>query len=170
MVGFYCIHEDFAESAEDAIAADRPEVAVVLVATAVEHILNEFYREVLAPRLSDEVITEVLRSKLHVKLGWLMTLAVGRSIPSGLGNRIKRLADLRNAFVHHKCVPFKLGNPVGESYYHRLVKQVRDLGLESLHSIPRDLQNELEAILEEVDSDYQLAKETAKMIDALSDE
>ena len=44
------IHDSFLDVAEFAIDADEPAVAVVLVATAIEHILNIYYRDFLAGR------------------------------------------------------------------------------------------------------------------------
>jgi hypothetical protein len=75
------IDKRFIEYAEKAIAAQDLEVAVVLIATVIEHRLNRFYVQALEMSLSDSTISEILRNSIHAKLEWLMSLVSPRPIP-----------------------------------------------------------------------------------------
>jgi hypothetical protein len=154
------VDDQFIESAQEAVTANRPAVAVVLIATAIEHILNMFYREVLETKsdLSTEDTTNVLRSTFHTKLGWLMLLATKHNLSEELRRRIMQVTELRNAFVHYKA-PIASLDDLKQSGYDALVQQVEAIGLENMLRIPEQLETELETIMREMWPTYKTSQE-----------
>lgn len=116
---FVSIDDDFLESARDAIAANRPEVALVLIATVVEHQLNMFYREALSEcngQLDEDDITRVIKSsQLADKTGWLFKFVLEDELDNRLQNKLRNLAELRNQIVHYKAIPQSMDDEHGGS-------------------------------------------------------
>ncbi len=85
------IDDQFLASAREAISANRPVVAIVLVATAIEHRVNFFYRNVLEVHtgLSKQEATEIIRSNINIKIGWLMSVVTGYELSNDLKSKIK---------------------------------------------------------------------------------
>ncbi|MBE7942865.1 hypothetical protein IM725_20080, partial [Ramlibacter aquaticus] len=113
------IDNSFIESARDAIAVNRSEVAIVLISTVVEHQLNMFYREALNERdnLDDDTITKIIRSNsLSDKTGWLFKLVFQDEIDADLQRKLLNLAELRNQIVHYKALPENIDNQYSGSH------------------------------------------------------
>lgn len=73
------IHNEFVEAAKDAIKADRSEVAIILISTAIEQILNINYRYLMRYRKipDDDIYWVIRRSNFTDKVGWLLALIFG---------------------------------------------------------------------------------------------
>jgi hypothetical protein len=113
------IDRDFIESARDAIAINRPEVAIVLISTVIEHQLNMFYREVLneCSELEHDTVTTIIKSNsLSDKTGWLFRLVLQEKMDIDLQKKLIKLVELRNQIVHYKAVPQNINNDYGGSY------------------------------------------------------
>lgn len=141
------IDHEIIESANDAAKLGRISVAVILIATALEHSINLFYRDVLQKRfdLSSDDTTEAIRSNLSTKLGWLLHIVSKSGLSDELHKRIKQITDLRNAFVHYKATPVPLGET---DKLEMLINQVKIIGIDTILNTPDDLQHELAILYE----------------------
>lgn len=104
------VHDEFLASAREAVAANKIQVAVVLLAVAVEQNVNTFYRFALDFNrdLCESDNTEIVRNNnIRPKLGWLMLLVSECALDADLRNRILQLMELRNQIVHYKAVPLE---------------------------------------------------------------
>jgi hypothetical protein len=156
------IQYDFLEVAQQAMDAGKPMVAVVLVATAVEQLINMYYRDLLCARgLPEPEITEIIRSNIDPKLGWLFSLTGHFEFPGDLKKRIRALMSLRNEIIHYKAVPF---SPVADDNSHRHIEeQIRSIrGV--LLSIPSELEDTFDVALEKVIPNCRLASELADLM------
>jgi predicted RNA-binding protein with RPS1 domain len=121
------IEHEFVEAAQDAIAAGRRMVAVVLIATAIEQKLNVFLRHALEAekRLDSKEATEAIRAlQLKDKLGWLFALLAHHRFRDDLKKQILELAELRNLIVHFKGTPVPLDSLDEEATPDNRVKQL----------------------------------------------
>ena len=157
------IDSEIMESAKDAAKLGRTMVVVILVATAIEHRLNKFFRDVLERRagLSSDDATEAIRSNINTKLGWLLQLVARSGLPDPLYKRIKQIMDLRNAFVHYKSVRVKLNE---KDKSQTLIEQANAIGLDNILALPDELEAELASIIENLIPEYKMASKTAKVI------
>jgi hypothetical protein len=145
------VHGDFLISAKEAINANRPEVAVVLIATAIEQIVNTFYREVLAEKgyLTADEITEIIRTtNMNAKLGWLLAIVADFSLDILPEHRLQKdilsLMELRNQIVHYKAVPKSLWSETP------IPQRIQDYGFDKMLEIPEQLLGSLDAALNNV--------------------
>jgi uncharacterized protein YutE (UPF0331/DUF86 family) len=144
------------EAARDAIKQERIPVAIILVATSIEHVVNIFYREILEKRykLSSDEATDAIRSNFQTKLSWLLKILSNHEISEELRKRVKQIIDLRNALVHYKA----LGSRFDEvDKVDSLVEQAKKIGLEVILNTPSDLESELASMLEAIFPEYELA-------------
>jgi hypothetical protein len=84
--------------------AGHTEIQGLLLATWVEHVLNELVSAGAARKgLADATIRQIIRDvPLSAKLGWLLPLlGLGALSPTRVPALLK-LADIRNQFVHYK--------------------------------------------------------------------
>lgn len=153
------IYRPFLDVAEYALDIDQPAVAVVLVATAVEHILNLHFRDMLTRKGFDEKqVKSVIRScRMEAKTGWLMQLVGMPPLPDDLKKRIDRAVELRNCLVHFKAEPTRLGAFKGG--WDRLRRRLQELDTDDLMDLPDDLEYEMSWALIEADPDLKLAVE-----------
>jgi len=151
------MHSHFLNVAEYALDIDQPAVAVVLVAVAIEHILNLHFRDILAQRgLDHKEVTSVIRnSNMAAKTGWLMPLAGLPSLPGELKKRITRVVDLRNCIVHYKVLPTQVGTWGGGWF--RLQQRLQELDFDDVLQIPDELEDVLSSALIELDQNLELA-------------
>jgi hypothetical protein len=70
------IHNTFIEFAKDAIDKKEPMIALVLLATAVEQIINCYYRFFLQYRCvpEEDIIQVIRRNNIDSKIRWLMPI------------------------------------------------------------------------------------------------
>lgn len=159
----HIIHEQFIATAAEAIAANRPFVAVVLIATAVEQALNQCYRDALTTHLSNDDITEMLRSaSLADKTGWLLDLVFRNRLPEELAATIKTIAELRNQIVHYKAKPTRDLDDESTGSYYTIEQQLQRLDLADLLRLPEQIIAALEQLAGEMSPDQQLAKDLAE--------
>ncbi|VVB72285.1 Uncharacterised protein [uncultured archaeon] len=132
-------------------------VAVVLIVTAIEQLMNVYYRNVLELRgLPQEDITKIIRRcNVDVKIDWLITLVLGHELPKDLKKSITDLVELRNSIVHYKAIPGPLEGD--EDSATRILARIENLGFDPLE-IPLKLERTLENILEETNPDYKMSK------------
>lgn len=154
-------HHHFLEYAETAVEAGHLDIAVVMVATAVEHLLNMYYREILSLRhLPPSQVREAIRTtNSRSKVGWLMSLTGHSRFCPELRKRIIGLVDLRNAIVHYKAEPAILD--VSGGSHGRIRDSLQNLDAAGLLSIPAELDETLEAALDSQDCNRALAKQIA---------
>lgn len=157
------IDSQIMESARDAAELGRAIVVVILVATAIEHRLNKFFRDVLEKRsgLSSDEATEAIRSNISTKLGWLLQLVARDGLSDNLHKRIRQIMDLRNAFVHYKSVRVTLNE---KDKSQTLIEQVNTIGLENILAAPDELEGELASIVEALIPEYKMADRIVEAI------
>lgn len=79
------------------------DLAVLMYATWAEHWLNGVLIAALDRQEVDpSEATQILKSTLHAKTGWIWTILYGSSMPTDVRASILRVADARNTFVHYK--------------------------------------------------------------------
>src|SRR6266508_302324 len=152
------IDNQFMESAREAAKFHRIPVMVVLVATTIEHLLNMFYRDTLEDQfnMSAEEVTDVIRSNIHTKLGWLLKTVSDKGISGDLQKRVKKIMDLRNGFVHYKSIGTSMNEP---DQIQRLINEANEIGEEIILSTPEALERELSAISAELFPEREMAKQ-----------
>lgn len=162
--GIIEIHHEFIDAAKEAIKNDKPIIAVVLLSTSVEQILNLHYRLALLMKgLSNEDITQILkRSNSDAKVGWLTSLVFGFKLSNEIKRRAFELIEIRNSIVHYKAVPDLLGSE--ENSYSRIKERIRSMDESSILTIPTDLQIELNEMLDENEPEYKTAKELSEIL------
>jgi ribosomal protein L19E len=146
----HVIDEEFVVAANEAAKAGRLLVAVVLIATAVEHKINLFFRFLLHEKsgLDREEVTQAIRTNLESKIGWLFLLATGTELPDEIRKRIYQLQQWRNGLVHYKAVPYHIND---DDYLSaRICSEVKESGLEKMLSLPMDLERELARVTKEI--------------------
>ncbi|MBV7333521.1 hypothetical protein KFU94_35860 [Chloroflexi bacterium TSY] len=164
----FMFDEEFVEIAHHAIEVEKPSVAIVLIMVVVEHLLNRYYRDILARNdFSTKEITEIIRtSNIATKVGWLLKLSTGKELPNDLKERILKIAEIRNSIVHYKAVPVEMVD-VDETDvgWRGIKKRLKQLDLSDVLSVIPDLQEALEEIYKSLDENYEIAKHmTQKMI------
>jgi hypothetical protein len=154
------IHDGFIEIVEYAISSDNPQVAVVLLATVVEHLLNLYYGERLTIQgLSKKDVTQIIRAhSIDAKTGWLIPLTGQFEFPDELRKRLLKLAELRNCIVHYKGLPSKLDE---EDSYRTIKAEIERIDFNELLASVSELESLLESVLDSVDPNRRLAREMA---------
>ncbi len=167
----YLLHEKFVNSAKEAFEKKDVEVGVVLLATAVEQIVNSFYRMMLETKgiMTEAEITEIIRNNnIAPKLSWLLTLVSESEyeLDSNFKREILRLMELRNQIVHYKAVPLSVPDLDKDDITY--IKGLDSVNLDELVSIPDDLFEFLDEILNDMiekhSPEYVKAKKTIENI------
>ncbi len=165
------IEDEFLESARDAIAADRPAVAIVMIATSIEHKLNIFYRNAFIENesnLDNNVITNIIRSNsLSDKTGWLFSFVLHRKMDSDLQKTILELAELRNQIVHYKAIPAKNIDDESSGSHNAILKKLENLNFDEVFKTVERLSDALENELLDLQlsrDDYKYAQEAMKTL------
>ena len=99
------------------------ELAVVMQATWLEHVLNKIV-DVYGTRrkLSREEIVQMIReANFRAKVGWVLKLLRAPSIPSEHLKVMNRLAEARNEFVHYKWKGLAIGQ--GDCHYEEVLAE-----------------------------------------------
>lgn len=88
-------------------------LATMLYATWAEHVLNHLVSVGLArQRKPDTLVKEVIRDvSFGAKVSWLLVILGFTAIPKSHADRLRRLAELRNQFVHYKWTYEELDRP-----------------------------------------------------------
>jgi hypothetical protein len=146
----HAIDEEYVVAAKEAAGVGRILVAVVLIATAVEHKINVFFRMLLHEKcgLDCDEVTQAIRTNLESKIGWLFLLASGEEFPDELRKRIHQLQQWRNSLVHYKAVPYHINDDNFLSA--RILSEVKECGLEKMLCLPMDLERELARVTMEI--------------------
>jgi hypothetical protein len=155
--------DEFLESAKEAAEQGRISVAIILVATVIEHRLNVFYRDILEDYsgLSTNEATEAIRSNVSTKLGWLFHAITRDQISDDLARQIKQVFELRNAFVHFKSIMVPLG---AADKAVELLKKVNEIGVENILNLPEKVTDELTEKAAKLMPAYQRAYELAEAL------
>lgn len=121
------IGEDVTETFNIPAAAGRRLSAVLFLATAVEHIVNYFYNEVLS-RDMEEDMAEIVTTPFAAKLGWVLLLLAPRTLPPDIVRDLETIIGLKNAVSHRKMMP----NGYGSGNDEELDYKIRGLDLTDL--------------------------------------
>lgn len=126
------LHSDFLKSAHSHWKEGRREIAIVLFATAIEHLINQYYRDALdAQGLPEAEVTTAIRSCSNdAKLSWLLSLSGAERMRPSTEKRIRKIFEIRNAIVHYKFVPSTI-DEFNDSH-NRISTQIAALGRISL--------------------------------------
>ena len=142
------IEDSFLQSARDAIALDRPEVAIVLLATFIEHKLNIFYRDTYYETKSDldnnEITNIIRRNNIYQKTGSLFSNVLQRKTDSDLQKSILRVADLRNQVVHYKVEPSESLDDENTGSHNKILKELENLDFDEIFETIERLSDVLE--------------------------
>lgn len=155
------IDNELMDSARDAAKQNRITVVVILVATAIEHHLNMFFRDTLegSYELSDKEVTEAIRSNTNAKLGWLFKIVSEKDMANDLEKRIRQIIELRNGFVHYKSIATSLNE---NDKIVEMVRQAETIGIEAILNTPIELESELSSIYASMFPEHATAIELAK--------
>jgi hypothetical protein len=95
----------FVDQAEASWKNGHKEVAIVLLATALEQALNGVLRSLIELRGIDPAhTTELIRSHNTVpKLTWFFEMFSGSKLPETMRREVQRIFEIRNAIVHYKA-------------------------------------------------------------------
>lgn len=166
---FYIVvfHEQFLEVAKKSLDEGKNEVAIVLIATAIEHVLNINYRQIMKFRgFSDEDITKIIKNNnFEDKIGWLMSLIFEKDLGPELRKNINKIIEIRNAIIHYKASPFKLSDKIESiTDSHSIIeKQIEILDFDIL-SIPDELDEALNALFIELNPELKLVTEMMEVM------
>jgi len=111
---FYIVepHKEFIDAANEAIKANKYRLGIILIATAIENILNMEYSFLLRLRnFSNNDIYEIIRgTPIPAKIGWLMKLVFGMELEEDFKKKLIKITEIRNAIIHYKARPFTLND------------------------------------------------------------
>lgn len=126
------LHSDFLKSAHSHWKDGRREIAIILFATAIEHLINQYYRDALdAHELPESEVTAAIRSCSNdAKLSWLLSLSGAERMRPSTEKRIRQIFEIRNAIVHYKFIPCTIDGFNGS--HNRISSQITALGRISL--------------------------------------
>ncbi len=160
------IDEEFVKAAKEAADTERVFVALVLIATAIEHKINHFYREILERKyaLERDEVTHAIRSNAESKIGWLFSLVSGGELSGDLKKRIQQVQQWRNSLVHYKAVPYHVNDV---RYADRISGEIREAGIEKILKLPIELEEELNRVRLET---IPLLEEAHRLADAILQE
>lgn len=158
------LHADFMTSAKAAAERGQNQVAVVLVATTIEHYLNYYLLENLrrmdAPTTRD--VEALMKQTIPAKIGSIVTLT-GFRLPEGLMREVKEVFTLRNKLVHYQPKRLPLAAPDGNGR-DGLMSQVKGVDTARLVRLPGEIEEELDNALRKRWPNYALAASVAKDI------
>lgn len=159
-------HEDFIKAAKEAIEANRLEVAVVLISTVIEHILNINYRIAMRfQKVSDDDITKIIRrSNFEDKTGWLMKFVLKKELEEDLKKRILKIIEIRNRAVHFKAIPETFADEIEKDITIR--DDIKKLDFD-MFEIPEELDEFMNAQIISMFPDLKLVNE---MVDVMLSE
>jgi hypothetical protein len=166
---FYIVsfHEEFLEVAKDSLDNGKNEVAIVLIATAIEHVLNINYRQIMKfRRFSDENITLIIKNNnFEDKIGWLMSLFFEKDLEPELRKNIRKIIEIRNAIVHYKALPFSLSDKFEDiTDSHSVIKnQIESLDFDIL-SMPEELDEALNTQFIELNPELKLVNDMMEVM------
>lgn len=122
------IEHTFVDQAEASWKDGHKEVAVVLLATALEQALNGVLRILIELRgIDPEHTTELIRSHNTVpKLTWFFEMFSSSKLPTALRREAQRIFEIRNAIVHYKAAMCNLDENADS--YSLIQKDIKALG------------------------------------------
>lgn len=97
------IGDDVTDTFNIPAAAGRRLSAVLFLATAVEHIVNYFYNEVLS-RDMEEDMADIVTTPFATKLGWVVLLLAPRTLPRDIVSDLETIIRLKNAISSRKMM------------------------------------------------------------------
>lgn len=155
------IDRDFIEIAEHSFSVEKPLVGIALFAIAIEHKINEFYRDILIHKgLNDDEITQAIRTtNMKVKLGWFLSISCDIEMDHDLKVRLMRLFDFRNSIVHYKVIPEFDGDSIFE---HNFIDRINEFNIDMLKEIVSRLERYFDDVCKQVIPNYEKATELAE--------
>lgn len=140
------IGDSFLQSARDAIALERPEVAIVLLATSIEHKLNSFYRKYHESKgdLDKNKITNSIRNKkIPAKIAGLFNVTQVK-MDKDLRKSIIKVVELRNDVVHYKVEPSESFDDENTGSHNEILKELENLDFDEVFKTIERLSDVLE--------------------------
>ncbi len=122
------IEHAFVDQAEASWKDGHKEVAIVLLATALEQSLNGVLRSLIELRGIDAAhTTELIRSHNTVpKLTWFFEMFSDSKLPAAMRLEVQRIFEIRNAIVHYKAAMCHLDENADS--YSLIRKDIKALG------------------------------------------
>jgi hypothetical protein len=163
-------HHEFSDFAKTAFERKKHEAAIVLIATAIEQSINVFYRYALQAKdlFTEDEITEIIKSNLPAKTGWLLALISGYRLKDETRAQIAIVSEVRNQIVHFKAVPSEHLEDDSKGSHNVIRQRLDRIDFEKLLLLPQQLSSELGEILDGLRSgdlaNYSLAKSTTTML------
>jgi len=147
---FYIVetHKEFIDAANDALKANKYRLAILLIATAIENILNIEYSFLLRLRnFSNNDIYDIIRgNQIPAKIGWLMKLVFEIELDENFKKKLIKITEIRNAIIHYKARPFTLGDEedMNSCSSGDIEEKIKKIDFDIL-SIPEELEQKLSA-------------------------
>jgi hypothetical protein len=147
---FYIVesHKEFIDAANDAIKTNKNRIAIILIATAIENILNVEYSFLLRLRnFSNNDIYDIIRgNQIPAKIGWLMKLVFEIELEERFKKKILKITEIRNAIIHYKARPFTLSDEedINSCSSDDIEGKIKRIDFDIL-SIPEELDKKLRA-------------------------
>lgn len=147
---FYIVesHKEFIDAAKEAINANKYRIGFLLIATAIENVLNMEYSFLLRLRnFSNNDIYEIIRgNQIPAKIGWLMKLVFEMELDENFKKKIVKIIEIRNAIIHYKARPFTLSDEADENSCSAddIDEKIKRIDFDIL-SIPEELDKKLRA-------------------------
>jgi hypothetical protein len=153
---------EFLDNAIHAIKNDNRAVAIVLISTAIEHILNVYLYALLTyKRVSANGATNAIRrTNVEDKMSWLVTI-LGGELSENVKKCILKIIELRNSIVHYKLIQWKADLDLFES---KRVGSIVELNFNDAFGCMDELKNNLESFAEKFNPNYALAKKLYKAL------
>lgn len=149
-------HDEFIDLAKYSVQQNKKNSAIILIATAIEHKLNYFYRCIYKSKsLHEDDITKKIRYKnFYEKTEELMLDATGTSFPTSLRDKLRNIANLRNDLVHHK---YHFKKVIGDSSDYFPKNEVNEINFTDTFDLLNDLEEYTNNLLNEKIEARQLA-------------
>ena len=160
------IEDDFILMAEVAIEKGKYLPAIVLIATAIEHKINIFYRSVLVyDGISNDEITSIIRRlDFNSKITWLLKLSIGIEIPDEIKKEIFSVIELRNSIVHYKAIPSSIDEVSEKDSYAKILEGLRKIDMERALRISENLDRIFETELRRISSNVDLSYRVVEIL------
>jgi hypothetical protein len=97
------IGDDVTETFNISAAAGRQLAAVLFLATAVEHIINYFYNDVLSQDMEEDRAS-IVSTPFAEKLGWVLLMLTPRVLPQDVVRDLETIIRLKNAISSRKMM------------------------------------------------------------------
>jgi hypothetical protein len=167
---YFLPDRSFLETATRSADKGQYAVAIVLIATEIEHAINSFYSIALRRKgFSTKEVIRIIRSTNNEgKLTWLLKLTTEEEFGQETLREIRSVFEVRNAVVHFKGTPTTIANVVADnnSGWFSILSRLSKLDYDHLIELPIQLEDIFLSILRER---FPVYDEVTKLIDVMLD-